>query len=482
MSRPNRSLLAVVAGSLMLALGGSPVGAQTATELPAPAVSSPPSPSSDATPTWTFTGDPGATFDCTLLKPFEGAWDGGGSGEEPPPPPVTIDHRACDSGTYTFDLGPDAGGTFTLSVTQSDAAGNTSPASEGSYYLDQTAYPPRITAGPDAVSSDSTPTWGFYGEYGADFTCTLTRAGSATPVDMSPCTVSHDFMDQSYTFDLAADPDDSYTLSVVQTDRAGNVSAPATASFVLDRSTPNAVPVVTFTASCSQRDCMFDASGSLDADSWIASFRFDFGDGTQVIQSGQWKQAWHTYNGPGTYTVTVTVTDDEGGAASASRQVAILLNVPPTAAFTISCVATRCNGDAAGSADPDGSLASYSWTFGDGAGGSGRTVVHDYPTTGSYVVTLTVTDNAGASATAIRRISPITLSARPYRQGGQQKVELAWNGVAGSSFDVFRDGARVATVLATAYTDVVSKSVRSRTYRVCTTDRVTCSSDVTVTL
>jgi PKD repeat protein len=361
MSRLTRSLIAVVVAALLeCGLGGAPVGAQTAIEPPAPTLTSPPSPSNDPTPTWTFTGEPGATFDCALLKPFEGAWDGGPSGEEPPPGPVTIDHRACDSGTYTFDLGSNAGGTYTLSVAQSDAAGSTSPASEGSYYLDQTAYPPKITSGPDAVSSDSTPTWGFYGEYAADFTCTLTRSGFATPVvDASPCTVSHAFMDQSYAFDLTAYPDDTYTFSVFQTDSAGNVSAPATASFVLDRSAPNAAPVVTFTSSCSQRDCMFDASGSFDSDGWIATFHFDFGDGTQVIQAGQWKQAWHTYNGPGSYIVTVTATDDEGGSASISKHVVIVLNVPPTASFTFSCTGLSCSFDGSGSSDSDGTIASY---------------------------------------------------------------------------------------------------------------------------
>jgi PKD repeat protein len=566
MSRLSRNLILVaVAASVAAALGGARARAQTA-ELPAPTLTSPASPSKDATPTWTFTGEPGATFDCTLLKPFEGAWDGGGSGEDPPPPPVTIDHRACDSGTYTFDLGPDAGGTFTLSVTQSDAAGSTSPASEGSYYLDQTVYPPRITSGPDAVSADSTPTWGFYGEFGADFTCTLAHSRSTTPVDSSPCTVSHDFMDQSYTFDLAAYPDDTYTFAVVQTDRAGNVSAPSTASFVLDRSTPNSVPVVTFTSTCSQRDCTFDASSSFDVDGWIATFRFDFGDGTQVIQAGQWKQAWHTYNVAGTYTVTVTATDDEGAVASASRQVGILLNRPPTAAFTftcsgltcsgdgsastdqdgtvqayawnfgdgtggsgngptiqhtyaqagtytvgltvtdngeaagtalksvavdapntppkaaftVNCTGLRCTVDAGSSSDSDGAIAGYSWTFGDAAVGSGRTTSHDYAKAGTYTLTLTVTDDDGASAAASQKINPIALSARGYKQGGQQKVDLSWNGVAGASFDVDRDGSKIRVVQGTAYTDVVPKGPGSHSYRVCSTAAATCSTDVTV--
>lgn len=48
--------------------------------------------------------------------------------------------------------------------------------------------------------------------------------------------------------------------------------------------------------------------------------------------------------------------------------------------------------------DPDGTIVSYDWTFGDGNIGSGQTVTHDYTTAGTYTVTLTVTDDDGATA------------------------------------------------------------------------------------
>jgi PKD repeat protein len=53
----------------------------------------------------------------------------------------------------------------------------------------------------------------------------------------------------------------------------------------------------------------------------------------------------------------------------------------------------------AGSSDPDGTIATYSWAFGDGGTGTGASPSHVYTTAGPKTVTLTVTDNLGSTAT-----------------------------------------------------------------------------------
>lgn len=73
-------------------------------------------------------------------------------------------------------------------------------------------------------------------------------------------------------------------------------------------------------------------------------------------------------------------------------------NKLPTAAFVQSCDQLVCSFDGGGSADPDGAIATYEWTFGDGATGTGANPSHTYTGPGTYPVTLTVTDDRGGVA------------------------------------------------------------------------------------
>ncbi len=86
-------------------------------------------------------------------------------------------------------------------------------------------------------------------------------------------------------------------------------------------------------------------------------------------------------------------------------------NQPPVAAFTSSCTNLSCSFDASTSSDADGTLASYAWTFGDGSTGTGQRPTHGYAAAGSYSITLTVTDDDGATAQSTRNVTataPVT--------------------------------------------------------------------------
>ena len=72
-------------------------------------------------------------------------------------------------------------------------------------------------------------------------------------------------------------------------------------------------------------------------------------------------------------------------------------NTPPMANFDYSCTGLACTFDGTASNDPDGSIANYAWDFGDNSTGSGGTVPHTYASNDTYLVSLTVTDNNGAT-------------------------------------------------------------------------------------
>jgi PKD repeat protein len=83
-------------------------------------------------------------------------------------------------------------------------------------------------------------------------------------------------------------------------------------------------------------------------------------------------------------------------------------NLPPTAAFLSAPAAPRTDDavdfDGRSSSDPDGSIATYAWDFGDGTTGSGATPTHAYATAGIYRVTLTVTDDMGDTGTVAHEV------------------------------------------------------------------------------
>ena len=76
-------------------------------------------------------------------------------------------------------------------------------------------------------------------------------------------------------------------------------------------------------------------------------------------------------------------------------------NLSPVASFTCNPSSGQCpltvSFDASASSDPDGSIVSYEWSFGDGGSDTGVTASHTYQTAGTYTTMLKVTDNEGAT-------------------------------------------------------------------------------------
>jgi PKD repeat protein len=143
-------------------------------------------------------------------------------------------------------------------------------------------------------------------------------------------------------------------------------------------------------------------TGSSDADGSIVSTTIDFGDGSPAVSA---TSASHTYSVPGTFTITATVTDNLGATGNKSAAVVVVRpNVAPTAVIsatpTIAYAPATITASAAGSSDPDGTIADSLISFGDGTTAGGLTAAHQYSSAGVYTVTAKVTDNQGASSSA----------------------------------------------------------------------------------
>lgn len=149
----------------------------------------------------------------------------------------------------------------------------------------------------------------------------------------------------------------------------------------------------------------FNASGSTDPDGSIVSFQWDFGDG----RSDSGKTVTHKYRNAGTFTVVLVVQDNSGNSGTTSQTVNVSEGDSPTASFVYSPANPAENEtiyfNATESEDPDGDIVSFDWDFGDGTTGTGKTVTHQYGSSGSYTVLLKVTDDDGNIDTASQTVS-----------------------------------------------------------------------------
>jgi PKD repeat protein len=143
----------------------------------------------------------------------------------------------------------------------------------------------------------------------------------------------------------------------------------------------------------------FDASTSSVTSGTIASYDWDFGDGT----TGTGPTPTHIYTASGTYTVRLRVASDAGSADVAQAEVAVT-NAPPSASITgprRATVNAPVRFNAAGSSDPNGHVQTVTWDFGDGtkpsSAAAGAAPTHTFRKPGTYNVRLTATDDEGAN-------------------------------------------------------------------------------------
>jgi PKD repeat protein len=211
-----------------------------------------------------------------------------------------------------------------------------------------------------------------------------------------------------YTTSYAGVSAATYTYKVC---RKGTTTCSRVATVRFPAGAPmNVLPTAAFTASCPTLSCVF-TDGSTDRDGSVVQWGWSFGDGS----SSTLPQPTHSYGAAGTYTVTLAVKDNGGDSGTISKPVTVTAppppDQPPVAIFTSRCADLTCT-FTDGSTD-DGSVTAWSWDFGDNSGSSAiQNPSYAYAAGGSYEVTLTVTDNKGATG-AIKHTVTVTALTPP---------------------------------------------------------------------
>ena len=125
---------------------------------------------------------------------------------------------------------------------------------------------------------------------------------------------------------------------------------------------------------------------------------------------------------PGAHAFVIKAWDNSGRSFSSNFSVTV--NAPPIAALTVNSTSLLVGGSitasAAGSTDADGTIASTTINFGDGTVFSGASGTHQYTAAGTYTVTATVTDNAGASSSKSQNIYGETTIHDDHQPDGNQ--------------------------------------------------------------
>ncbi|MFY0620261.1 MAG: DUF4114 domain-containing protein [Pelagimonas sp.] len=376
--------------------------------------------------------------------------------------------------SFTYAGTPLTDGTYNLTATAADPAGNTTtPAGTFDLEIDTTAdAAPAIvsvngeTTAEDRINSEDEPVIVGTGVAGSEITIYEGSVAPGNEVNGSSIVVD---VNGDWTFTASEAPNGAYTLIAVATDPAGNKSAESTPfTFTVDDEAPNA-PVVTGisadTGSSSSDNvtstAMQTISGTAEAGSTVAILV----DGAQVTtvtadaSTGAWSYD-HTFPSNSiatgaTHVITATATDAAGNTSAASSAFAFVLDTTAPSASPIALDAASVSPGGVVTVT-DEAAPTFSFTaesnsileidYGDGNGfvsagtgtGALQTVTKPaaYATEGSKTVTLRATDLAGNQTTVAALAITVNLVATDLELSNNLIVDSATDGTVVGSVEV----------------------------------------------
>jgi PKD repeat protein len=234
--------------------------------------------------------------------------------------------------------------------------------------------------------------------------------GNAISVSATP--IGDDFVNarsQSVTIALSGTP---------------NATVP-TPSFTVTPASPEVRQLVTFDASATKDE----GSACLDA----CSYSWNMDDGT--TKSG--RIVTHSFAAARPYNVTLTVTDAAGMTASVQQRVTVVAVLAPTVTLTVNpdppLAGQQATFTANATAAAGHSITEYRWDFGDGTTQTttSRTVTKTYNNQGTYVVSVTVTDDLGQTGAVAKALNitssaiSATISFSPTNPVTNQRIHFA---------------------------------------------------------
>jgi len=205
---------------------------------------------------------------------------------------------------------------------------------------------------------------------------------------------------------------------------------------LLDPPSSNTAPVAVvggpYAGEAGTTSIQFDGTGSSDADGDALSYAWDFGDGGTATGA----TPAYTYPAAGNFEVRLIVNDSQADSEPSVTSATITtppMNIAPTADpggpySGEPGVAVAFDGSM--SSDPNGDPMTFAWDFGDGSMGDGVAPSHVFSADGSFVITLTVTDNQGAGSTAT---TTATIATPPANSAPTADAGGPYSGVTGVS-------------------------------------------------